>query len=422
MTLSAKLGKKSETPLFGQILNLIPNNLLTTVIDKNSSDKHCSKYKTNDQLVSMMFGQLNKCLSLREIGLGIGNTPEFITDIGLKQSPARSTMSDGNAKRDYKVFEDLYTGLIDYYKSVYSKRPEYKAIQEIKGKNIKIIDATTMSVCLKLFDWANFRTAKGGIKAHVSLDEATMVPDMVNITEAKISDRRGCDNFRYEKDTIVVDDRGYFDFNLFRVRIDDKNHLVTRIKSNILYQSVIEMVLPADKDEHILKDEIIKFTSLAAEKAGMKDVLMRRVAVFIPQDNRTVELITNNMMWSAATIAELYRRRWLVETFFKLIKQNLQIKSFLGTSPNACKSQIFIGLITYFILELIRRTISIIKHKFGHFVTLIRICLTQYHGLEYIVNGITDTVKKGRQKHIIKENPNQQTIKFKNKKIIYSQK
>ena len=164
-------------------------------------------------------------------------------------------------------------------------------------------------------------------------------------------------------------------------------------------KSIIEMVLPKDKDQHILKDEIIKFTSVSAEAAGMKDVLMRRVAVYIQEDNRTVELITNNMMWSAATIAELYRRRWLIETFFKLIKQNLQLKTFLGTSQNACKSQIFIGLITYFILELIRRTISTVKHKFGHFVTLIRICLIQYQGLDYIVNGITDTVKKVRQKN-----------------------
>ena len=183
-----------------------------------------------------MFGQLNKCLSLREICIGLGNTPKFITDLGLEQSPARSTMSDGNAKRDYKVFENLYSVLMDYYKGIYSKRPEYRVIQEIKGKNIKIIDATTMSVCLSLFDWANFRTAKGGIKAHASLDEATMVPDMITITEAKISDRRACHNFRYEKDTIVVDDRGYFDFKLFRTRIDDKNHLVTRIKSNIVYE------------------------------------------------------------------------------------------------------------------------------------------------------------------------------------------
>ncbi len=102
------------------------------------------------------------------------------------------------------------------------------------------------------------------------------------------------------------------------------------------------------------------------------------------------------MQWSAAAIAELYRRRWVIETFFKLIKQNLQIKTFLGTTPDACKSQIFIGLITYFLLELMRRTISKVKHRFGHFVTLIRICLIQYHGLSYIVNEIAENSKKGK--------------------------
>jgi hypothetical protein len=360
----------------------------------------------------MMFGQLNKCLSLREVSLGLSITPEFIGDIGLKQSPARSTMSDGNSKRTYKVFEGLYQGLIKHYQCVYAKRPEYKAIQEIKGRNIKIIDATVMSVCLRLFEWAKFRTAKGGIKAHVSLDEATMVPEMVNITEAGVSDRRGCDDFRYPKDTIVVDDRGYFDFKLFRTRIDDENHFVTRIKDNTVYESVVERELPADKDQHILKDEVIKLTSKTAEQAGMKDVELRRVAVFIEEDNRTVELITANMEWSAATIAELYRRRWIIETFFKLIKQNLQIKTFLGCSPDACKSQIFIGLIVYFLLELIRRTISKVKHRFGHFATLIRICLIQYHGLDYIVNEIVETVKKARETAYKFENPRQKKMKF----------
>ena len=412
MALLPKVGKKSDKPLLGQILDLIPSHLLTTTIGNHQSDKHCSTYKTRDQLVSMMFGQLNKCLSLREISIGLSITPEFIGDIGLKQSPARSTMSDGNSKRDYKVFEGLYQGLIKHYQGVYAKRPEYKAIQEIKGRNIKIIDATVMSVCLRLFEWAKFRTAKGGIKAHVSLDEATMVPEMVNITEAGVSDRRGCDDFRYPKDTIVVDDRGYFDFKLFRARIDDENHFVTRIKDNTVYESVVERELPADKDQHILRDEIIKLTSKTAEQAGMKDVALRRVVVFIEEDNRTVELITANMEWSAATIAELYRRRWIIETFFKLIKQNLQIKTFLGCSANACKSQLFIGLIVYFLLELIRRTISKVKHRFGHFATLIRICLIQYHGLDYIVNEIVETVKKARETAQKHPNTYQKKMKF----------
>lgn len=399
-----KLGKKSELPIFKQILDFIPHTVLRKSINKYKSDKSCSAYFAYDQLVSMMFGQLNKCLSLREIDMGIDQSPEFLSHIGLEQSPAKSTMSDGNAKRDYRVFEDLYYSLCNHYKMQLSRRPEYKVIEEIKNKNIKIIDATIMSVCLKLFPWAKYRTAKGGIKAHVSLDEASMIPDIVNISEAKVSDRRGVDNFRYEKDTIIVDDRGYFDIKLFKIRIEDGNHFVTRIKGNILYDSVREYDLPEDKDEHILKDEIIRLTGKSAIENGMDTVEFRRVVVYIEEDNRTVELICDNLEWSAATIAELYKRRWLIETFFKLIKQNLQIKTFLGTTPNSCKSQIFISLICYLLLELIRRTMSKVKHRFGHFVTLIRVCLTQYNRLGYIVNETKIGVRAARKR--LKPPPN----------------
>lgn len=140
-------------------------------------------------------------MSLREITMGLGLTPETIKDLALAQSPAKSTMSDGTAKRGYRVFELLYQELIKHYRTIFAKTPEYKVIDEIKGRNIKIIDLTTMSVSLNLFNWAKFRTAKGGIKAHVSLDEAMMLPEMVHITEAGVSDRRGADNFRYQADT-----------------------------------------------------------------------------------------------------------------------------------------------------------------------------------------------------------------------------
>ena len=396
--MNTKVGKKSDSPIFKQILDMIPESLLRKAIYKYKSDKSCSAYFTRDELVSMLFGQLNKCLTLREIAFGIDQSPEFLADIGLKQSPAKSSMSDGNAKRDYRVFEELYSLLCAYYKEQLRMRPDYNVIKEIEGKHIKIIDATIMSVCLKLFEWAAYRTAKGGIKAHVSLDEASMIPEIINISEAKLSDRRGVDDFRYPKDTIIVDDRGYFDTKLFKIRIDDQNHFVTRIKGNILYESVRELDLPDDKDENILKDEIIRLTGKPAIENKIDKVELRRVVVYIEEGNRTVELITNNLDWSAATIAELYKRRWLIETFFKLIKQNLQIKTFLGTTPNACKSQIFIALIGYLLLELIRRTLSKTNHRFGHFVTLIRVCLTQYNRLSYIINNTKIEVRAARKR------------------------
>lgn len=396
--------KKSEKPLLAQILELIPNHILRDSTRINQSDKGCSTYKTYDQLVAMIFGQLNKCLSLREINLGLSVDEKFIRDLKLAQSPAKSTMSDGNSNRDWKVYEHIYFELIKYYKGVFAKQQGYKEIAEIEGKTIKLIDATIMSVCLNLFDWAKYRTAKGGIKIHTSLDEKTLLPDIINITEAKLSDRRGVDEFRYAKDTIIVDDRGYFDFKLFKLRIDDGNTFVTRAKSNTVFEPVKELELPDDKDHEIIKDEIIYLTGKQAVEARLDKIQLRRIAVVIDEVDRktkkistkTIILISNNLTWSAATIVELYKRRWQIETFFKLIKQNLQIKNFLGTNENSNKSQIFIALITYFLIELIRRNISKVNHSFGHFITIIRVCLLQYKVLQYVANDITIMVKKAR--------------------------
>ncbi|NJO88293.1 MAG: IS4 family transposase [Chloroflexia bacterium] len=389
--------RKKDKPLLRQILDLIPGHILKDAIRLYQSDKHCSKYKTYDQLVAMMFGQLNKCLTLREIAQGISVSPKFLRDINLEQSPARSTMGDGNEKRGYQVFEFIFNRLLKYYMNFYKKRDGYQVIKEIEGKTVKVVDASTIGLCLSLFPWAKFRTAKGGIKLHVSLDEANMLPEIVYITEAKVSDRRGVDGFRYEQDTIVIDDRGYFDFKLFRNRIDDKNWIVTRIKDNTVYTVIEELELPDNKDEHILLDEKIKLTSPKAKEAGIENEIFRRIVVYVEEKNETLEIITNNMEWSAAVFAELYKRRWIIEIFFKLLKQNLHVKTFLGTSENATKSQIYCAMITYLLLELIRRSISKINHCFGHFVTLIRVCLIQYNRLDYIVNEIQQTVQKARK-------------------------
>jgi hypothetical protein len=285
--MGVKIGKKSENPIFKQIVDLIPSYLFLNCVHKFRSDKYCSKYFTYDQLVSGMFGQLNRCLSLLEIAIVIDRSPGFLSDIGLEQSPAKSTMSAGNEKRNYQVFEELYYSLAKYYHSSLGNRPERKVIKEVEKYAIKIVAATIMTVSLGLFSWAKYRTAKGGIKAHVSLDEATMVPDIVNISEAKKSDRRGVDNFHYPKDTIVVDDRGYFDCQLFKIRIEDENWFVTRLKDNILYETVEELDLPNDKDFHILKDEIIHLTGKSAEEHKLSTTKLRRVVVYIPEGKNT---------------------------------------------------------------------------------------------------------------------------------------
>ncbi len=386
--------KNTDKPLLKQIIDMIPKYILSNSISKNNSDKHYRAYKTYDQLVAVLYGQLNKCVALRDITLGLGLNTKFMYDLDLSQSPAKSTMSDGNEKRPYKVFEDIYLSLVGHYSRYYRKTPKYKEIKEIEGSSVKLVDSSTISLCLSTFDWAKFRTAKGGLNIHTCLDEAKMIPEMINITEAKVHDRKGIRDFVFDKGTIIVEDRGYFDFSLFKSRIENENYFVTRIKKNTQFESVEELDLPQGKDEHVLKDELIRLTSKKAIKTGMDKELLRRVAVFKEDENKVIEVICNNLDWSAATIDDLYKRRWTIEIFFKLLKQNLQVKTFLGTSENACKSQIFISLIAYFLIDLMRRTMSKADHSFSNFVNLVRICLVHYHSVKYVVNEILPISQK----------------------------
>jgi len=209
-----------------------------------------------------------------------------------------------------------------------------------------------------MFDWAKYRTAKGGIKIHTCWDDTLMIPDIINITEAKLHDRYGLAQLVFPKNTIIVEDRAYFDFSLMFNRIKAENIFVTRIKENTIYKSIEELELPEVSNQEILKDEIILLNSDKAIQIGINTKKLRLVHVFKEDENKVIEIITNQLDWEAATISQLYKKRWDIELFFKAIKQNLQIKAFLGTSENAVKSQIYIALITYLLLELIRRTVA----------------------------------------------------------------
>ena len=388
--------KNTNKPLIRQIIDLVPRWMLTRCTDMHKSDKGCSRYKTYDQFVALTFGQLNKCLTLSDISTGIGISETFISDLGLSQSPARSTMSDGNKNRDYKVFETLYYRLLSHYRRVLTHHGQKNVIKEIEDKSIKLIDSTTISLCLSMFDWAKFRTAKGGIKIHTCWDDTMMIPDMVNISEAKVHDSKGLAQMIFAKDTVIVEDRAYFDFSLMLQRIAAHNTFVTRIKHNTKHKSVEENSLPDDNDQDILKDEIIMLTGEKAVDTGMNKIKLRLVHVYKEDENKVIEIVSNNLDWSARTIADLYKKRWDIELFFKAIKQNLQIKTFVGTSENAVKSQIYIALTTYLLLQLITRTIANKAHAFSNFVEKMRMCLYFYLTLDYACNQIGEGAKKVR--------------------------
>jgi hypothetical protein len=394
-----KCSKNTNTPLIRQILELVPRWMLFRCAEEHKSDKGFSRYNTLDQFVALTFGQLNKCLTLSDISTGIGISETFIASLGLTQSPARSTMSDGNKKRTYLVFESLYNRLLTHYNHILSKRHQAHIIKEIKDRSIKLIDSTVISLCLSMFDWAKFRTAKGGIKIHTCWDDTMMILDVVNITPAKLHDRYSLAQLVFSKGTIVVEDRAYFDFGLMLQRVKAENVFVTRIKTNTVFETIKELELPKNIDQDILKDEIILLSSSKAFKIGISKVQLRLVHVYKPDENKVIEIITNQLDWKARTIADLYKKRWNIELFFKAIKQNLQIKTFIGTSENAVKSQIYIALITYLLLQLIARTIAKKPHAFSNFVEKIRICISFHLTLDYVCNQVGEGAKKLEENH-----------------------
>jgi len=399
--------KNNNKPLIKQILDLVPRWIFDSCANTYQTDKGCSRYKTYDQFVALTFGQLNKCQSLNDISAGIGVSEIFIDDLNLQQSPARSTMSDGNKKRDWHVFESLYYRLLSHYKSVLKKHHNTHIIKEIKDKSIKLIDSSIISLCLSMFDWAEFRTAKGGIKLHTAWDDTLMIPEVVNISEAKVHDRYGLEQLIFTKDTIIVEDRAYFDFALMLNRIKAENVFVTRIKSNTKYETIEELDLPDNADHNILKDEIILLTSNKAIETGISEHKLRLVHVYKEDENKVIAIITNQLDWEYNTIAELYKKRWDIELFFKAIKQNLQVKTFWGTSENAVKSQIYVALISYLLIELIKRTIVKRAIAFSNLSEKIRFCLYHYLSLDYVCNEVREGARKinlKKQKEIVFEN------------------
>lgn len=388
--------KNNNKPVIRQIIDLIPSHLLRKSISRCQSDKYCSKYKTYDQLVALLFGQLCKCSTLEDISVGIGVSETFIKDLGLLQSPAKSTMSDGNKNRDWRVFEQLYNELLKYYSFTLNKHTHQKVVNEVKDETILIRDSSTISLCLSMFDWAKFRTAKGGIKIHTQWDEAMMLPTLINISEAKVHDRNGFEQVVFPKGTIIIEDKGYWDFSVMKARIKAGNTFVTRIKENTVYEVIEELELPDKEDQHILLDELVRLTGTKAKSMGLETEILRRVVAYNEEKNTTIEVITNDLKWKASTIGELYKRRWDIETFFKLLKQNLNVKTFVGTSPNAVKSQIFVALIAYLLIELIRRIKIKGNAAFSNFVEKIRICLCYYLSLDYVIKKIKPCARNVR--------------------------
>ncbi|MCF7808329.1 MAG: IS4 family transposase [Candidatus Marinimicrobia bacterium] len=336
--------------LFSQIISNLNRVSFNRIVERYGSDKHSKGINSWTHLVSMLFCHFAKANSLREISNGLRSATGNLNHLGVTLAPSKSSLSYINHHRDWHIFKDYYFELLEQFsKTVRFKRIKFNQIQ----KKIFLLDATVISLCLSVFDWARYRQKKGAVKLHVLLDYDGCLPSYVNLTDGKVADVRAAKSIPIPKDSVVVADRAYVDFRMWNAWDNDRISFVIRMKSSVKYIVKVERELPPHTDQHILNDETIILENPKSYDHYPKR--LRRVAVWDDVNKKTIELITNQMSWTAATIAELYKQRWQIETFFKALKQLMKIKTFVGTSENAVLIQIWTALISMLILKYLRQ-------------------------------------------------------------------
>jgi len=326
--------------LFSQIIQKLDRSKFNKLVKEKETDKHNKSFNSWNHLVSMLFCQFTKSQSLRDISFGLRSATGNLNHLGVTKVPSKSSIGYQNQIRSSDLFKDYYFHLLESL----GQHPKFKQVKfKIKSK-IFLLDSTTISLCLSIFDWAKYKTAKEAVKMHTLLDFDGNLPAYVNITNGKTADNKGAYEVPLVKGSVIVADRFYNDFSLLNVWDSKGVFFVLRHKENLLHTTVKENELPDDLHQHIMKDEIIKLKNKTSKVKYPKK--MRRVSVWDEDNQQVIELITNQFNWSPNTISELYKSRWQVEIFFRDVKQLLHIKSFIGTSENAVMIQIRTALIT----------------------------------------------------------------------------
>jgi len=331
--------------LFSQIISRLDRPKFNKLVSAYETDKHNKGYTSWTHLVSMLFCQFAKSQSVRDISNGLRSATGNLNHLGVKKAPSKSSVSYQNKNRDFNVFKSYYFSLLESL----GQQAGFKQVKfRIKSK-IFLLDSTTISLCLSLFDWAKYKTTKGAVKLHTLLDYDGNLPAYVNITDGKTADNKGAYDVPLHKGSVIVADRFYNDFSLLNVWDSNGVFFVVRHKDNLQYTTIKENVLPENRHKNILIDELIELKTPKSKRTYPKR--LRRVAVWDDKNGQVIELITSQMSWTANTISELYKSRWQIEIFFREIKQNLHIKSFIGTTENAVMIQIWTALITIIILK-----------------------------------------------------------------------
>jgi hypothetical protein len=331
--------------VFNQLFNFIPRHRFDKCVTELKGDHYCKGFTAWKQFLVLLYSQISGKDSLRQIESGLLMQRNKLYHLGLDPVP-RSTLSDAMAARDPVIVEELFYDILQ------------RAVQVSPGHKFKFknplysIDATTIDLCLSIYDWAKFRKRKGAIKLHCQLDHRGHLPVFMHLSDGKTHDVSAAkEHISITPDSIYCVDKAYVDFSWLDSINSKKAFFVTRMKTNLNFR-ITGQHDKANMKKGVLADEIIELTGWSTRKKYPKK--LRMVTYLDNETGGDYTFITNNFKLSASTIAEIYHQRWQIELFFKWIKQNLKLKTFIGTSRNAVLWQVWVAMIYYLLLSYIK--------------------------------------------------------------------
>lgn len=361
---------RASCSMFSQILKLVPRIEFERMVKQTGAEHRSKGVSSWSQFVAMLFCQLGRAHSLREIEGGLKSCEGKLSHLGI-EAPARSSLSYANAHRPWELFQHVFYGL---YETVAAS---VRAPRKFRFKHKLVsLDSTVIDLCLSMYDWAKFRRTKGAVKLHLVLDHDGYLPCFGVITEGSVHDVKVAQQIHFAPGTIVVDDRGYNDYRLFAKWTEAGVFFVTRMKDNAQFEVIEDREPPQNRG--ILRDQTISLSGAGAQQKCAHR--LRRIEAVREDNGETLVFLTNHHGLGASTIAAIYKDRWAVELFFKALKQNLKIKTFVGTSANAVKTQIWTALISMLLLRYLQ-----LSARFGwsmaNLVALLRMNLFTHRDL-----------------------------------------
>jgi hypothetical protein len=356
--------------MFSQLLKLVPRLEFERLVRETGAERAAKGLSSWSQFVAMMFCQLGRANSLREIEGGLKSCEGKLAHLGI-EAPARSSLSYANRHRPWQLYERLFYQLLERLRGGVSGPRKFR----FKNKLVSL-DSTLIDLCLSVFDWAAYNRTKGAMKLHLVLDHEGYMPCFGLVTDARVPDVQVARALRFGPGTIVVEDRGYTDYSLYGRWTEQGVYFVTRMRRNAQFEVVERR--PPPRQRGILADETIRLTGVRAEDRCPYP--LRRIEAVREDTGEVLVFLTNHHGLGASTVAAIYKERWQIELLFKALKQNLRIKTFVGTNPNAVKTQIWSALIALLLMRYLQ-----LRSKFGwslsNLVALLRMNLFTHRDL-----------------------------------------